>query len=64
MGVKEEWVALYETTNGILTTRIGQTTEFYNKETQTVDSETLPTRYVGQVKMKIIAPKLNKENKE
>ncbi len=61
---KLEWVALYEASNGVLTTRLSEKREFYNKENNSVDSETMPTQYIGQVQMKVIAPKpLNKKGK-
>ena len=56
MSDKIEWVALYEASNGTLTTRLSEKREFWNNENKSADSEVMPTRYVGQVKMKIIAP--------
>lgn len=53
---KMEWVAIYISSNGQLTTATRETREFWNKETKTIDKETMPTTYVGHVQMKI-APK-------
>jgi len=50
---KEEWVAIYISSQGSLTTAVTQTREFWNKENSSIDKETMPTKYVGHVKMRI-----------